>query len=253
MIISLKVELGNRWKVMAERINGTFGTEWSANQVQKRFLQLETERKQGGRKYRKVIWTADEDARFLALRVEYIKKNESTYGMWDAILTKMQGKTKIDLKHRWEKLSQSSAVTSTTMTSTAATLTAETSTAESTKVVSLKVAATKVAATKVAATKVAATKVPATKVPATKVAETKVAPPQVIGGLSEYELRREQRIARNNARLAELGFSDKPKEAKKVAKKRKSPPVDEPRKVLPNRKRKSLTYSDDYVEDVYYD
>jgi hypothetical protein len=243
MIISLKVELGNRWKVMAERINGTFGTEWSANQVQKRFLQLETERKQGGRKYRKVIWTADEDARFLALRVEYIKKNESTYGMWDAILTKMQGKTKIDLKHRWEKLSQSSAVTSTTMTSTAATLTAETSTAESTKVVSLKVAATKVPATKV----------PATKVPASKVAATKVAPPQVIGGLSEYELRREQRIARNNARLAELGFSDKPKEAKKVAKKRKSPPVDEPRKVLPNRKRKSLTYSDDYVEDVYYD
>ena len=238
MIISLKVELGNRLKVMAERINETFGTEWSANQVNKRFLQLETERKQGGRKYRKVIWTADEDAWFLALRVEYIKKNESTYGMWDAILTKMQGKTKIDLKHRWEKLSQSSAVTSTTMTSTAATLTAETSTAESTKVVSLKVAATKVAAT---------------KVPATKVAATKVAPPQVIGGLSEYELLREQRIARNNARLAELGFSDKPKEAKKVAKKRKSPPVDEPRKVLPNRKRKSLTYSDDYVEDVYYD
>ena len=70
---------------------------------------------------------------------------------------------------------------------------------------------------------------------------------------SEYELRREQRIARNNARLAilGLGLGSEPKEAKKVVKKRKSPIVDEPQRVLPNRKRKATSYNIDYIEDVY--
>jgi hypothetical protein len=144
-------------------------------------------------------------------------------------------------------------------------------------------AATKAAATKVATTKVATTKATATKVAAKKKvapssdseqsdgysssdsetsdgysssedkSDTKLsAPPQVIGGLSEYELRREQKIARNNARLAELGLGIESKEAKtKVVKKRKSPIVDEPRRVLPNRKGNAKTYNEDYTEDVY--
>ena len=71
-------------------------------------------------------------------------------------------------------------------------------------------------------------------------------------GLSEYELRREENIARNNARLAELGFNDKPSEAKKkVVKKLKSLPVDALRRKLPDRVRKVKTYYDDYIEDEY--
>ena len=78
------------------------------------------------------------------------------------------------------------------------------------------------------------------------------APPQVIGGLSEYELLRAKNVARNNARLAELGLGIESKEAKtKVVKKRKLLPVDEPLRVLPARKRKSTSYNIDYIEDVY--
>jgi hypothetical protein len=77
-------------------------------------------------------------------------------------------------------------------------------------------------------------------------------PPQVIGGLSEYELLRAKNVARNNARLAELGLGIESKEAKtKVVKKRKSLPIDEPLRVLPGRKRKATSYNTDYIEDVY--
>ena len=70
-------------------------------------------------------------------------------------------------------------------------------------------------------------------------------------GLSEYELLREQRIARNNARLAELGLGIESKEAKtNVVKKRKSLPVNEPLRVS-ERKRNAKTYNEDYTEDVY--
>ena len=154
MIISLKVELGNRWKVIAERINGTFGTEWSANQVKKRFLRLETERKQGGRKYRRVIWTVDEDARFLALRVEYTKKNRTTKGVWKYIDANMPGKNEDDLKSRWKNhLSKSLAVTMTATTSTATTLLAATSLDAASSLEPNLFGVSSTAMTKVAATK----------------------------------------------------------------------------------------------------
>ena len=76
-------------------------------------------------------------------------------------------------------------------------------------------------------------------------------PPQVIGKLSDYERQRQERIERNNARLDKLGFGSEPKEAKKVIEKRKSPPVDEPRRVLPSRKQKSVSYNvDEYFKDI---
>ena len=50
-------------------------------------------------------------------------------------------------------------------------------------------------------------------------------PPQANGGLSKYELLREEKIARNKAQLAKLGLGKKPKKAKKkVVKQRKLPP-----------------------------
>jgi hypothetical protein len=74
-------------------------------------------------------------------------------------------------------------------------------------------------------------------------------PPEAIQ-LSEYELFRAKNITRNKERLEMLGLG--PKEAKKkVAKKRTSPPVNEPLRVLPERKRNAKTYNDDYTEDVY--
>ena len=159
-ITSLQKKHGNQWKLITERINETFETEWSNEQVRRWFLQLEIERKQGGRKLRRVDFSEADDAQLVALRDKWIKKNKTTYGMWKAIVAKMPGKNEYDLRNRWRsKLSQSSAVTSTASTSTAMT-----STAESTKAVSLKVVAKKVTATKVAATKVAAKKVAATKV-----------------------------------------------------------------------------------------
>ena len=280
MIVSLQAEHGNNFALIAKRVNEKFETNWRNTIVRHRFLQLEKEEKEGGRKYRKVDWDADADNRVLVLRVEYIKKNRTTKGVWKYIDANMPGKNVDDLKSRWKNhLSKSLAVTMTATTSTATTLLAATSLDAASSLDNQpnlfgvsSTAMTKVAATKVSMTKVTMTKVAASAIStamtslfetlltetsldvtaAAKMATaTKVAP--LSYEPSEYELRREQRIARNNARLAELGFSDKPKEAKKVAKKRKSPPVDEPRKVLPNRKRKSLTYSDDYVEDVYYD
>jgi hypothetical protein len=62
----------------------------------------------------------------------------------------------------------------------------------------------------------------------------------------EYELRREETIARNNARLVMLGLDSKLKEAKtKVVKQRKSLPEDAPRRELPDRKCKVVTYNED--------
>ena len=118
MITSLQAEFGNDWKLITERINKTLGTDWSRDQVRARFNQMETERKQGGSKQRKVGWTADEDARFVALHDEWNKKNKTTYGMWKYIATKMSGKNEYDLQNRWKKISKSSAVTMTAMTST---------------------------------------------------------------------------------------------------------------------------------------
>jgi hypothetical protein len=53
-ITSLQKKHGNQWKLITERINETFETEWSNEQVRRWFLQLEIERKQGGRKLRRV-------------------------------------------------------------------------------------------------------------------------------------------------------------------------------------------------------
>ena len=74
--------------------------------------------------------------------------------------------------------------------------------------------------------------------------------PPVAIQLSEYELIRAKNVARNKERLEMLGLG--PTETKKkVAKKRTSPPVNEPQRVLPERKRYAKTYNDDYTEDVY--
>jgi hypothetical protein len=271
MIKSLQKVHGNKWEPITDRINATFETDRNADQVRHRFLQLEKEEKEGGRKLRRVGWTSDQDAQYLVLRDEYIKKNGTTWGVLDFILTKMQGKTKRDLKNRWERhLSKKSAATMTATTSTTTTLLTETS-------LETKAAATKVATTLTATTKVAVKKVAAKKVAPSSDSEQsdgysssdsetsdgysssedesdteRSAPPQVIGGLSEYELLRAKNVARNNARLDMLGLGSVPKEAKKkVAKKRKSPPVDEPQRVLPGRKRNSKSYNEEYIEDVY--
>jgi hypothetical protein len=41
-------------------------------------------------------------------------------------------------------------------------------------------------------------------------------PPQANGGLSKYELLREEKIARNKAQLAKLGLGKKPKQYRRV-------------------------------------
>ena len=279
MILSLKAKLGSKWVPIAAHLNETFETEWSADQVRHRFNQLEKEEKEGGRKYRKVIWTANEDARFLALHVEYIKKNRTTNGVWKYIDANMPGKNEDDLKNRWRShLSKSSAVTMTATTSTATTLLAATSldAASSLDNQPNLFGVSSTAMTKVAATKVSMMKVTMTKVAASAIsmvmtllfetlltetsldvtAAAKMATPTKVAPLSyepsEYELLRAKNVARNNARLAELGLGIESKEAKtKVVKKRKSLPVDEPRRVLPSRKGNAKTYNEDYIEDVY--
>jgi hypothetical protein len=285
VITSLREELGKKWGAIAERLNETFETEWSTDQVRARFNQMETERKQGGSKHRKVGWTANEDARFVALHDKWNKTHKTTYGMWKYFVANMPGKNEDDLRHRWKKISKSSDVTMTAMTSTATTLLTETSVNATLhnnqpNLFGVSLDGTSMAATKAAATKVATTKVATTKVAVKKVAaKKKVAPSSdseqsdvysssdseasdgysssedksdTVGGLSEYELRREQRIARNNARLAELGLGIVSKKAKtNVAKKRTLPPVNETRRVLPERKRNAKTYNEDYTEDVY--
>jgi hypothetical protein len=280
MILSLKAELGKKWGAITAHLNETIETEWSADQVRHRFNQLEKEEKEGGRRYRRVDWTSNEDARVLVLRVEYIKKNRTTKGVWKYIDANMPGKNEDDLKSRWKNhLSKSSAVTMTATTSTTTTLLAATSldAASSLNNQPNLFGVSSTAMTKVAATKVSMMKVTMTKVAASAIsmvmtllfetlltetsldvtAAAKMATPTKVAPLSyepsEYELRREQRITQNNARLAilGLGLGSEPKEAKKVVKKRKSTIVDEPQRVLPNRKRNSITYNEDYIEDVY--
>jgi hypothetical protein len=70
--------------------------------------------------------------------------------------------------------------------------------------------------------------------------------PQANGGLSEYERLRQERIARNNARLAELGFDDKPKKVKKkVVPQRKSLDEFAVRRQNPDRARRATTFNED--------
>jgi hypothetical protein len=287
MIISLQEKHGNQWTLITKRVNETFETERGMQQVVHRFIQLEKESKQGGRKKRRVDFTQAEDDLIRASHADYLKKNGNTYGLWKALIPKLKaldpklpGKTEKDLNYRWySKLSKSSTAPSTATTSTATTSTAITSldNQPATKVAVTKVTAKKVAAKKVAAKKVAATKVTASKVAATSKAATKVAPlsfddsdgysspdlsdgyssseesdtelsvlPQVIGQFSEYEQQRQERIARNNARLDMLGLNSVPKEAKKkVEKKRKSLSVDIPRRELPVRNRKVTSYKEE--------
>ena len=241
-IISLQAELGNQWTVIAERVNEAFGTDWSNVRVRDRFLQMEVESKQGGRKYRKVIFTKPEDDQILALRADYIKENNgSTYGLWKEIETKMPGKTMKDILNRWYNfLSKSSAVTSLVETSSDVASLVETSLAAN-SLASLdnqpNLFGVKTDGTSTALTMVAET---------TKTKSLKVAVKTAIREPSDYERQRQDRIARNNARLAELGFDSKPKEAKKkvVKKKRKSHPVDAPQRVRPERKRMTTTYNE---------
>ena len=274
MIVSLQAEHGNNFALIAKRVNETFETNYSNNIVRNRFKQLEKEEKDGGSKLRKVIFTDGEDAQILSFRGQYIKKNRgSTYGMWPAMAIAMSGKTKQDLRSRYERnLSKTSTATATT--TTALTLIDNQPNLSVKKVAATSTATTKVAATKVAATMVATTLTATTKVAVKKVAAKKkvapssdseqrdgysssesdaelLAPPQVIGGLSEYELLRARNVARNNERLDMLGLGSVPKEVKKVVKKRKSPPVNEPLRALPVRQRKTTSYSDAYTEDVY--
>ena len=150
MIKSLQAELGNQWTVIVDRINKTFGTDWSNNQVKRRFRQMEIEMKQGGSKRRKVDWTAYEDNQLLASRADYLKKNGSTYGMWDAILAKMPGKTKKDLQDRWNNKLSKTSLDATSLDATSS---------DATTVSSKNVAAKNVAAKKAAAKKATATKV----------------------------------------------------------------------------------------------
>jgi hypothetical protein len=60
---------------------------------------------------------------------------------------------------------------------------------------------------------------------------------------SDYELYVQEKIARNKARLAMLGFHDEPKEKKTKAV--KQPVESAPTRVLPGRKRKATTYNYD--------
>ena len=274
MIVSLQAEHGKNFALIAKRINETFETNYSNDVVRKRFKQLEKEEKDGGRKLRRIIFSNDDDDQIRTYRAEYPKKNNgSTRGMWVYMSTKMPGKTKQDLRNRWNRhLSMTSAATATT--STALTLTDNQPNLFGVSLDGTSTATTKVAATKVAATMVATTLTATTKVAVKKVAAKKkvapssdseqrdgysssesdaelLAPPQVIGGLSEYELLRARNVARNNERLDMLGLGSVPKEVKKVVKKRKSPPVNEPLRALPVRQRKTTSYNDDYTEDVY--
>ena len=73
-----------------------------------------------------------------------------------------------------------------------------------------------------------------------KVAVKKVSvPPQASREPSEYELLRDEKVARNKARLEMLGLLNMPTEAKKkVTRKRKSPTVNLPQRQLPDRESK---------------
>ena len=253
MIVSLQAEHGNNFALIAKRVNEKFETNWSNNIVRHRFNQLEKEEKEGGRKLRKVIFTGDEDEKILSFRGRYIKKNGSTYGMWPAMATAMPGKNEIDLRKRYERhLSKTSTAMATT--STALTLIDNQPNLFGVSLDGTSTATRKVAVKKVDAKKKVAPSSDSEQRDGYSSSESDaelLAPPQVIGGLSEYELLRARNVARNNERLDMLGLGSVPKEVKKVVKKRKSPPVNEPLRALPVRQRKTTSYSDAYTEDVY--
>ena len=263
MIVSLQAEHGNNFALIAKRVNEKFETNWSNITVRDRFLQLEKEEKEGGRKLRKVIFTGGEDEKILSFHGKYIKENGSTNGMWKAMAIAMPGKNEMDLRNRYNRhLSKTSSATA--RTSTALTLIDNQPNLSVKKVAATSTATTKVAVKKVAAKKKMAHYSDSEQSDGHSSSESEasdgysssesdaelLAPPQVIGGLSEYELLRAKKVARNKERLEMLGLG--PTEAKKkVAKKRTSPPVNEPQRVLPERKRYAKTYNDDYTEDVY--
>ena len=168
MIISLQEKHGNQWTLITKRVNETFETERGVDQVGNRFIQLEKESKQGGRMRRRVDFTTDEEDRLIAFRDDWLKThNNSTYGMWDAMLTKFTEKTKDDLKNHWNRHLKLSVATSTAVTSSA----------ESTKAVSKAVSKKKKSvAKKVTAMKAVSKAVSKKKAVAKKVTATKVAP-----------------------------------------------------------------------------
>ena len=79
MIISLQVELGNQWTRISDRVNETLGTDWSNDQVMHRFLQLEKEKKEGGRKMRKAVnFSMADDAQIIAFRNDWLETRTTT-------------------------------------------------------------------------------------------------------------------------------------------------------------------------------
>ena len=103
MILSLKAELGNNFALIAARLNEMFETEWSNNIVRHRFLRLEKEEKQGGRKRRRVDWDDKADNQLLAFRDEWMEKSDHsksilsrTQGMWPAMAIAMPGKNEVN-------------------------------------------------------------------------------------------------------------------------------------------------------------
>ena len=121
ILISLQEEHGNKWTYIVDVMNEMTDTEWSMSQVRSRFRQLEIDKKQGGRKKRRVNFSEADDAQLVAFRDEWLKTHTCTYGMWQAMQTKMPGKTIPDLVNRWlRKLSKLSAVSSSADSSSAA-------------------------------------------------------------------------------------------------------------------------------------
>jgi hypothetical protein len=117
ILISLQEEHGNKWTYIADVMNEMTETEWSRSQLSNRFYQLEIYKKQGGRKKRKVSFSKADDAQIVAFRDEWLKTRSTIYGMWQAMQTKMPGKTSDDLINRWRR--KLSAETTSSMTSSA--------------------------------------------------------------------------------------------------------------------------------------
>ena len=117
ILISLQEEHGNKWTYIVDVMNEMTDTEWRMSQVRSRFLQLEIDKKQGGRKKRRVNFSDADDAQLVAFRDEWLKTHKCTYGMWPAMQTKMPGKMIDDLVNRWRR--KLSAETSSAMTSSA--------------------------------------------------------------------------------------------------------------------------------------
>jgi len=270
LIVSLQKELGNRWVAIADRLNEICKTNWSGAQVQQRFIQLEIEKKNGGRKRNRVDWDAEADNQILVFRNQWMEKSDHsksihsrTRGMWPAMAIAMPGKNVKNLQERYYRLlSKSSAMTSTEVTSTEVTSLAETSMAmtldnqpnlfgvsATTKLTLTMVAASAISAATTSLFETLLTETSLDVTAAAKVATaTKVAP--LSYELSEYERQRQERIERNHERLVMLGLVSEPKEVKKkVVKKRKSLPVNTPRRELSVRNRKVISYKEDEKED----